>query len=49
MFEDGNQLSFKVLKNIIERGGGVYSDVINKMKWIIKTTMLSVKKKINKN
>lgn len=48
-FEDGNQLSFKELKNLIENEGKSFTEVITKIKWIIKITVLSVKKKINKN
>ncbi len=48
-FEDGNQLSFKVLKNLVETEGGNYAEVISRIKWIVKTTALSVRKKLNKN
>lgn len=48
-YEDGNQLSFKVLKQLVEKEGGNFNEVMSRIKLIVRLTALSVRKKLNKN
>ena len=47
-FEKGNQLSFRALKMLLEDKGKDFDVFMGQMKEIIKVTMLSVRRKINR-
>lgn len=47
-YEPGNQLSFKVLRGMIEKAGKNFDEFMTMMKNIIKITMLAVRRRINR-
>lgn len=47
-YEQGNQLSFKTLKNMLEEKGKDYDSFITNMKNIIKISSMAIRRRINR-
>jgi hypothetical protein len=47
-YEPGNQLSFKVLRGVIEKQNKSFDEFLTRMKELIKISMLAVRRRINR-
>lgn len=47
-FEKGNQLSFKILRSMLEEKGKNFDEFLGRMKELIKLSALAVRRRINR-